>query len=121
MAVFNIVSNFLFVSTVAGGFSDDSQDMRDGESNSMDIGSDSMSAQFGGLDTYWDKDMDNTLSDLELLWPRNSKSLALKVLTESKAHQRFRRNISDECCRKPCSINDMVKYCGGNRRIALYQ
>ncbi|CAG7727511.1 unnamed protein product [Allacma fusca] len=105
-------------SSMNGLFSDDSQDPNN---NSNDLVSDYLSAHYGSLDSNLDKDVDNSFSDLELLWPNNPKSLAFKILTESKAHQRFRRNISDECCKKPCSVNDMVKYCGGGRRIAAYQ
>lgn len=25
---------------------------------------------------------------------------------------RYRRNIIDECCMKPCSVNEMLRYCG---------
>ena len=27
-------------------------------------------------------------------------------------HLRFRRTIIDECCKKPCSVNEMRRYCG---------
>jgi len=103
---------------MTGGFSEDSQDPT---SNSNDVVSDYLSTHYGSVDSSWDKEADNSFSDLELLWPNNPKSLAFKILTDSKAHQRFRRNISDECCKKACTFNDMVKYCGGGRRIAAYQ
>lgn len=65
-------------------------------------------------DNYWD--VDNSLNDLELMWPHNGKALALKVLTEGASHQRFRRTIIDECCKKPCTAMEMIKYCGSPRR-----
>ncbi|ODM96709.1 Bombyxin C-1 [Orchesella cincta] len=54
-----------------------------------------------------------------LFWPPRltsssggTKGFALKLLAEPPAvHQRFRRNIIDECCKKPCAINQMLKYC----------
>jgi len=45
-------------------------------------------------------------------WNRSPKMLALKVLAEGKGHQRYRRNIIDECCKRPCTFNHMLKYCG---------
>jgi len=53
------------------------------------------------------------------LWLRNgagvgnsNKAFALKMLAEPpKTHQRFRRNIIDECCKKPCAMGQMLKYC----------
>lgn len=44
----------------------------------------------------------------------SNKAFALKMLTEPPAtHQRFRRNIVEECCKKPCALDQMVKYCAG--------
>jgi hypothetical protein len=47
-----------------------------------------------------------------------SKSLmSYKMLSESKPqqpqqqHARFRRNIIDECCKRPCPRTQMIKYC----------
>ncbi|ODM96714.1 hypothetical protein Ocin01_09960 [Orchesella cincta] len=34
--------------------------------------------------------------------------------SSSTLHRRYRRNIIDECCKKPCSVNDMLRYCGRN-------
>jgi hypothetical protein len=42
----------------------------------------------------------------------STKAFALKMLAEPpKTHQRFRRNIIDECCKKPCAMGQMLKYC----------
>jgi len=42
----------------------------------------------------------------------SAKSFALKMLAEPpKTHQRLRRNIIDECCKKPCGVGQMLKYC----------
>jgi hypothetical protein len=41
-----------------------------------------------------------------------SKLIALQVLAEGKAHPRFRRNIINECCKRPCTVSHMMKYCG---------
>lgn len=48
-----------------------------------------------------------------------SKLVAFKVLSENAKgsesrqgnHNRFRRNIVDECCKRPCSHSHMIKYC----------
>jgi len=55
---------------------------------------------------------EGTPSDFELMWPYNPKLLAMKLITEGGAHQRFRRNIIEECCHKPCTRVAMQKYCG---------
>jgi len=34
-----------------------------------------------------------------------------KWFSQGKAHPRFRRNIIDECCKRPCSHMHMLNYC----------
>jgi len=34
-----------------------------------------------------------------------------KWFSQDKAHPRFRRNIIDECCKRPCSHMHMLNYC----------
>lgn len=47
----------------------------------------------------------------------SSKAFALKTLSEPpRTHQRFRRNIIDECCKKPCAMTQMLKYCAMAKR-----
>jgi len=51
-------------------------------------------------------------NDIDLLWPYNPKLMAFKILSEGPSHQRVRRNVIEECCKKPCTQSEMRKYCG---------
>ncbi|CAL8119912.1 unnamed protein product [Orchesella dallaii] len=79
--------------------------------------------QDNGLNFNWD-DLEYSqpgagFSSNNLFWPPRlasssggTKGFALKLLAEPpNVHQRFRRNIIDECCKKPCAMNQMLKYC----------
>ena len=45
-------------------------------------------------------------------WPFISSEKAHQVLPSPEVFQRKLRGIYDECCAKPCTINELKSYCG---------
>jgi len=64
----------------------------------------------------WEPTDNAVPTDFETLWPKSPKALAMRILGEGPSHRRLRRSVSDECCKRPCGVRTMLKYCGGLRQ-----
>jgi len=67
-------------------------------------------------DSWGRRSFDAYTSELDMMWPENSNTGGLGLVSSgsTKAHPsiRFRRSIIEECCERPCTVGQMLKYCG---------